>query len=69
MSLSHPTSPPSHRQEAQESSQEEKLFDPNGTDLTQVRAMLAMTPIQRVRYVQSLARRLVRMRHGLRRIS
>ena len=46
-----------------------ELVDDNGVDLTQINMMLAMTPTERVRYIQSLAQSVVRLRRGIRRIS
>ena len=46
-----------------------ELVDDNGVDLTQIHMMLAMTPTERVRYIQSLAQSVVRLRRGIRRIS
>lgn len=48
---------------------ESALVDDNGVDLTQIDMMLAMTPTERVRYIQSLAQSVVRLRRGIRRIS
>ena len=42
------------------------LFAPDGTDLTQIRQMLAMSPSARVRYIQSLAQSITRLRRGVR---
>ena len=42
------------------------LFAPDGTDLTQIRQMLAMSPAARVRYIQSLAQSIERLRRGVR---
>ncbi len=39
-----------------------QVFAEDGTDLTQIRQMLAMSPTERLRYVQSLAQGIVRMR-------
>ncbi|MEM1348475.1 MAG: hypothetical protein AAGI01_07975, partial [Myxococcota bacterium] len=41
-----------------------QVFAEDGTDLSQVRQMLAMTPSERLRYVQSLAQSVVRMRRA-----
>lgn len=42
------------------------VFAEDGTDLTQIRFMLAMTPTERVRYAQSLAQSIIRLRRGVR---
>ncbi len=49
--------------------EENELVDGNGVDLTQIHMMLAMTPTERVRYIQSLAQSVVRIRRNIRRIS
>ena len=41
------------------------VFAEDGTDLTQIRQMLALTPTQRLRYVQSLAQSVLRLRRGV----
>lgn len=41
------------------------VFAEDGTDLTQIQQMLAMSPTQRVRYIQSLAQSIVRMQHAI----
>ena len=57
---SHPSTP------AGPSEQAAPLFAPDGTDLTQIRQMLAMSPAARVRYIQSLAQSIERLRRGIR---
>lgn len=44
---------------------EPDVFSEDGTDLTQVRMMLSMTPTERLSYIQSLAQSVVRMRREL----
>tara|TARA_Y100000588_G_C13334035_1_gene535240 strand:+ start:218 stop:415 length:198 start_codon:yes stop_codon:yes gene_type:complete len=41
------------------------VFAEDGTDLTQIRFMLAMTPTERVKYAQSLAQSIIRLRRGV----
>ena len=44
----------------------EHVFAEDGTDLTQIRQMLAMSPTQRVLSIQSLARSIVQFKHTIR---
>ena len=41
------------------------VFAEDGTDLTQIRQMLALTPTQRLRHIQSLAQSILRLRRGV----
>lgn len=40
------------------------VFAEDGTDLTQIRMMLEMTPTERIRYAQSVAQSIQRLRRG-----
>ncbi|MHC4871769.1 MAG: hypothetical protein ACYTFY_07980 [Planctomycetota bacterium] len=40
-------------------------YDKNGVDLTQIRKMLSMTPIERLRYMQKAAGSILRMKNGI----
>lgn len=45
---------------------EPDVFAEDGTDLTLVRQMLAMTPTERIRYAQSLAQSIARIQEAVR---
>ena len=64
--MSDPASPHSTKPGRPSSEKADILFAPDGTGLTLIRQMLAMSPSARVRYIQSLAQSIVRLRRGVR---